>query len=89
MRATSFGVFGGARLLSRICQAISRSTESKALVRSSIHVCRVLGLSHAPLHRRRRLKRASMVLLCGLKPHCSSRRLSASHADRRALSTLA
>ncbi len=86
MRATSFG---GAPLLSKICQAISLSTESKALVRSSMQMCRVWPLSQAPLHRRRKLNRASTVLLLGLKPHCSSRRLSASHCERRALSTSA
>ncbi len=86
MRATSFG---GAPLLSKICQAISLSTDSKALVRSSIQMCRVWPLSQAPLHRRRKLNRAPTVLLLGLKPHCLSRRLSASHCERRALSTLA
>ena len=86
MRVTSFG---GAPLLHKICQAISKPTESKALVRSSMQVCRVWPLSQAPLQRRRRRNRVSMVLLFGLKPHCSLRRLSASHSDRRALSTLA
>ena len=61
MRATSFG---GAPLLSKICQAISLSTESKALVRSSMHMCRVWPLSQAPLHRRRKLNRASTLTLC-------------------------
>ena len=86
MRATSFG---GAPLLSKICQAISLSIESKALVRSSMHMCIVWPLSQAPLHRRRKLNKASTVLLLGLNPHCSSSRLSASHSERRALSTLA
>ena len=86
MRATSFGA---APLLSKICQAISLSTKSKALVRSSIHMCRVWPLSQAPLHRRRKLNRASTVLLLGLNPHCSSSELSDSFCERHALSTLA
>ena len=83
MRATRFG---GAPLLSKICQAISLSTESKALVRSSMHMCRVWPLSQAPLHRRRKLNRASIVLLLGLNPHCSSSR--SCHAALFLLSSL-
>ena len=79
MRASSFG---GAPLLSKICQTIFLSTESTAVDRTSIHMCRVWPLSQAPLHRRRKLNRASKVLLLGLNPHCSSSRLSASQCER-------
>ncbi len=85
MRVTSFGV---APLLSKICQAISLTTESKALVRSSIQVWRVWPLSHAPINRRRKLNRGSTALLLGLKPHCLSRRMSASHCEWHALNML-
>ena len=57
MSAITIGV---APVLSKICQAISLSTESKALVRSSIHmlVWRVWPLSHVPLHTRCKLNSA-------------------------------
>jgi len=78
MRATSLGE---APLLSKICQAISLSTESKALAKSSTQSgeSRLCPKSH--LRRRRKLNRASTVLLLGLKPHCLSRNLSASHCS--------
>ena len=70
MRATSFE---GTPLLNRICQAMSLSTESKALVRSSMHRYSVLCLLYADSHTNRKLKRASVQLRSGLKPYCCSR----------------
>ena len=49
MRATSFE---GTPLLNRVCHAMSLSTESKALVRSSMHRYSVLCLLYADSHNR-------------------------------------
>ena len=70
MRVTSLS---GTPLLCRICQAMSLSTESKALVRSNMHKKIVLRLLYADSQSSRKLKRASVQLRSGLKPYCCSR----------------
>ena len=52
MSATSLG---GTPLLNRICQAMPLSTESNALVKSSMHMYNVVPLFHADSQTRRRL----------------------------------